>query len=169
MTQRNFEIALAKGDIGEQIFRERLEANGWSVFMPVTQGAHHFDMMATYKKQRAIAFDIKSKARMNKYHATGVNQRHFEEYKQFSVRHNMPFWLVFVDEMQRTVYGNELDELEKPVIDSVDGNKYPKVVGIKTDIRIWSLDSMIYIADLTDEQSGNLKSKNQRNYEYRPQ
>lgn len=167
MIQKCFEKALEKGNIGEQIFRERLEKKGWSVFIPVTEGAHHFDMMATKNKEIAIAFDIKAKARMNKYNATGVNQKHFEEYKQFSTRHNMDFWIVFVDELLGTVYGNTLKELEKPYFDKKDKKNYPFIMKTsKADIRIWSLESMKHIAHLSETQKEQLKDKNQRSYEY---
>ena len=84
MTQKNFEIRLKKGEIGEGIVRSLLESKGWIVYCPFTKGAHAFDMIATLNKERAIALDVKAKARMNKYPATGINLDHYEQYKRFS-------------------------------------------------------------------------------------
>lgn len=164
MTSRNFEIALKKGDIGERIVRAYLEAKGWVVYRPETEGPHCFDMLSIREKRTAIAIDVKAKARLNRYPATGINQKHFEEYFAFSKKHNMPFWLVFVDEMQREVYGNTIEELEKPR--EIDGRKYPMVMEWKTPTRIWPLSVMKTISKLTEEHCKELVSVSQRKHEY---
>lgn len=167
MTRPNFEIALQKGEIGEQIVRKHLESKGWVVYQPETPGAHCFDILALLNKRNAIALDVKAKSRMNKYPATGIDQRHFEEYKHFSDRHQMPFWVVFVDEMQKTVYGNTIDELEKPR--TVEGINYPFVMQIKKPVRIWPLEAMKPIASLDSDSANKLASFNQRNHGYEVQ
>lgn len=165
MTQRNFEIALQKGEIGEQIVRDHLEKKGWVVYQPKTTGAHCFDILAILKKQTAIAMDVKAKSRLNKYPATGINQKHFEEYKAFGDKHVMPFWVIFVDEMQKTIYGNCLEELEKPRV--VDGISYPfKMQTSGATVRIWPLEAMKQIATIDGDSAEKLTSFNQRNYEY---
>lgn len=166
MTQRNFDIALQKGALGEAVVRRILEANGWVVYQPMTEGAHHFDMLCIKNKRSAAAFDIKAKARMNKFPCTGVNQTHFEEYQRFSEKHLMPFWIVFVDEAMRSIYGNTIEELEKP---RQEGNiTYPWVMGSKsgTKLRLWPLSAMKTIAAITEEESKSLSAFNQRSYEY---
>lgn len=167
MTQRNFNQALRKGAVGERIMKGLIERNGWVTYQPTTQGkAHHFDMMATFQKERAIALDVKAKARLNKWEATGVNLRHFTEYKQFSERHNMDFWLIFVDEELGEVYGNSLAALERPFIAS-DGYTYPRNMSWRPPIRIWHLDQMIRgIHHLSDEEVLELRRLSQRNHEY---
>jgi hypothetical protein len=75
----------------------------------------------------------------------------------------MPFWIIFVDEMQKTIYGNTLDNLEKPV--KTKTRSYPSTIN-NGNIRIWSLLSMKHIADLSEDQCNNLKLLNQRNSAY---
>jgi len=164
MTQRNFEIALKKGKVGEHIVRKHLEHKGWVVYQPETSGAHCFDILALLNKKNAIALDVKAKSRMNKYPATGIDQRHFEEYKNFSEKHLMPFWVVFVDEMQRTVYGNTIEELEKSR--TVEGIAYPFVMQIAKPVRIWPLVAMKHIANLGDSDQADLLALNQRKHVY---
>jgi len=165
MTQRNFEIALAKGEVGEMVVRRHLERKGWIVYKPHTEGAHAFDILAIFKKRTAIAIDVKSKSRMNKFPATGIEQRHFEEYRAFSEKHRMPFWVVFVDESQRTVYGNALSALEVPRF--VSGTQYPFIMQTtRSTLHLWPLDAMKHIANLDDESASQLTSLSQRNYTY---
>ena len=167
MTRPSFEQALVKGAMGERIVRAVLEGAGWVVYQPMTEGAHAFDMLSIKDKDRAIAIDVKAKARMTYYHATGVNLKHFEQYKAFSERHNMPFWIIFVDEGMGAIYGNEIAELEQERR-SEDGRVYPIT---KTDKygkqqRLWALEGMRTIRTLSEEEINYLKHVSQRNYEY---
>lgn len=165
MTQRSFKVALAKGEVGEMVVRSHLERKGWIVYKPHTEGAHAFDILAILNKKSAIAIDVKAKSRMNKYPATGINQKHFEEYKAFSDKHNMPFWVVFVDESQRTVYGNTLSELEIPRM--VGGQKYPFLMPTGySPVRLWPLEAMKHIARLDDAVVLQLADLSQRSYAY---
>lgn len=165
MTQRSFNIALQKGDIGEAIIQKLLEEKGWSVYRPDTDGAHCFDMLAILNKAQCIAVDVKAKAAMKYYPATGINQKHFEEYQRFSKKHLMPFWLFFVDENSCSIYGNTLDELEKPR--KVANKQYPmKLTAGQALLRVWPLDAMKVVADITPAQAASLKKLSQRNYDY---
>lgn len=166
MTRPNFDIALRKGALGETVVRRILEANGWVVYQPMTEGAHQFDMLCIKGKRSAAAFDIKAKARMNKFPCTGVNQTHFEEYQRFSEKHLMPFWIVFVDEAMRSIYGNTIEELEKPRQEG--GISYPWVMNAKwgKQIRLWPLSAMRPIADISEEDALSLTALNQRSYVY---
>lgn len=163
MTSTNFDKALQKGKYGEIVARELLESKGWVVYEPFTSGAHAFDMLAIKDKKKAIALDVKTKARMNKWKATGINLRHFETYKTFSENHNMPFWIVFVDELEMRIYGNTLQELEKPF--QYKDEKYPFTMKSQ-NIRVWHLDQMKHIADLDKIITEKLIDLSQRNYEY---
>jgi hypothetical protein len=165
MTSKNFEIAMRKGNVGEQIVRAHLESRGWVVYQPITDGPHCFDMLSIRDKRSAIALDVKAKARLNRYPATGINQKHFEEYAAFSEKHKMPFWLVFVDEMERQVYGNTLQELEIPR--EVEGVIYPAVMPWRPAIRIWPLAAMKVIANLDDSHCKELVALSQRRHDYK--
>lgn len=164
---RNFELALEKGAVGERVCRLRLERQGWVVYQPITEGSHAFDMLAIQNKARAVAIDVKAKARLNKWRATGINQKHFETYQAFSQAHLMPFWLFFVDEHERKIYGNCLEALEQPV--DIDGRTWPAVMtfaGVPT--RVWHLDQMITISDLDEMTATELSTLSQRSYEFAP-
>ncbi len=166
MIRPSFDIAMKKGAVGEDIVKRLFERKGWVVYSPETEGAHQFDILAIKDKASAIAVDVKTKASMKFYPATGINQRHFEEYLRFSEKHLMPFWLVFVDEGLKKIYGNTLSELEKPR--QVEGRVYPLVItcngGVK--VRLWPLDAMEDIAALDDCAATALTSLSQRSYEY---
>lgn len=163
MTRPNFEIALAKGELGEVIVRRHLEKRGWIVYKPYTDGAHAFDILAIFQKRNAIAMDVKAKSRMNKFPATGINQKHFKEYQFFSEKYRMPFWLVFVDESQQTIYGNSLTELELHRL--VSGVQYPFLMKSSSgEIRLWPLEAMKHIANLDADSANGLTNLSQRNY-----
>jgi hypothetical protein len=169
MIRKSFDKALKKGAVGEAIVRQLMEAKGWTVYQPFTEGAHAFDILGIKDKKTAIALDVKTKARLNKWPITGVSQSHFEEYWEFSEKHCMQFWIVFVDEMLREIYGNTIEELERSVL-CEDGTIYPWVSedprGKK--IRYWHLDSMRHIADIEVDDAETLRSLSQRSYEYKP-
>lgn len=166
--QKNFDVALKKGAIGELIIKQLLERKNYVVYQPMTEGAHAFDMLAIKNKESAIALDVKAKAPMNILPATGVNQKAFNEYMSFSIKHKMPFWLFFVDEANKLIYGNTLEQLELPRF--LDGKNYPMEFKTKKGVllRLWHLSTMIKIAHLNDEQVDSLKNYNQRNYNYSP-
>ena len=166
--QKSFDKSLQKGDMGEKLVVDILESKGWSVFRPVTEGAHSFDVLAIKDKKKAIALDVKAKGRMNKYPATGVNENHFLTYKAFSEKHNMPFWIIFVDECKGLVYGNEIIELQKPR--EVEGVLYPKKIMTRDrkEIRLWPLEAMIAIGDINAQDRAALVLMSQRAYEYNP-
>lgn len=155
-----------KGAVGEKIVRAYLEKAGWVVYQPMTHGAHCFDMLCIKDKKSSVAFDIKAKARLNFLPATGVNQRHFEEYQAFSVKHNMPFWIVFVDEGTAQVYGNTIQELE--VARTIEGRGYPCVMAWNPPTRLWPLAAMRQIARLSPAQVADLSALSQRSYAFEP-
>lgn len=163
MIRKSFELAMQKGRIGEVYVKNWLERKGYIVYMPATNGAHAFDMMAIKDKAKCVALDIKCKARMNKFNATGINQNHFETYKAFQDKHNMPFWLVFVDEAEKLVYGNAIHTLEKG--HRAKDGQYPMLIS-GGKIRLWSLEQMIYICNLDDAVAAELAGLSQRNYAY---
>lgn len=144
-----------KGDIGEKIVKEYLEKHGYIVYQPTTSGAHYFDMLATKDKQEVISLDVKTKARLNKYEATGIDLAHYEDYKRLMNTTQILFYIYFVDEMEGKVYRQLLNKLPEPF----KLNKY---------IVCWYLKDLIYLFDITEQQKNELKKLNTRNYEYKP-
>lgn len=168
MIQTSFETALKKGAIGEGVVRAKMESKGYVVYTPATKGAHAFDLLAIKDKKKCIALDVKAKARRIYYDDTGIDERLYKVYKSFSVNHNMPFWIVFVDEFTKTIYGNCIDELDSPYKCTSKGIIYPLLSESRDGkvMRYWHLSKMLYIADITDDIANELKEYSQRSYGY---
>lgn len=170
MIKPSFEKSLKKGRVGEEYVRGLLEKKGYIVYTPKTEGAHAFDFLAIKEKEKCIALDVKSKARRNKYKDTGVNLKHYRIYEAFMKRHNMPFWLIFVDEMEKKIYGNTIEALMADKKEEF-GINYPYIWKRKPDDKdgtiYWHLDSMIQMGCLECEAQELLCVLSQRNHEYR--
>ena len=82
-----------------------------------------------------------------------------------SKNYGIRVFLFFVDEMNGKVYGNFLDELEKPQAVTHSGRKlyYPLR---QKDIIYFPLKSMIVVGHLTEKQIKILREYSTRNYEY---
>lgn len=164
MNQINFndKQTTRKGKVGEDIVRKYLENKGWIIYEPKTDGPHAFDKVAIKDKKWMTLLEVKTKARRNYYNDTGIDIRHYEEYKEISEKYNMPIFLFFVDEMLGKVYGNKLSYLEEE-IKTEDGLNYPlKQKGIV----YFPLERMKPIAILDTKQVLEIKHLNTRNYEY---
>jgi hypothetical protein len=162
--QRNFNKALTKGEYGEKIVRRVFEQRGFVVYKPVTDGAHAFDALAIKGKRNCIAIDVKAKAMRNKYPDTGINIRHYNLYREFSEKHNMPFWVVFVDEMKAEIYGNTLEQLDIPR--TIRGLNYPWNCDHGGGTRYWPVHCMVPIHRLSCDEVLELKQLSQRNHDY---
>lgn len=153
---KNFNIALKKGEIGEQIIREMLESRGWVVYMPFTKDrAHYFDMLATKNKERVIAIDVKTKARFNKWPVQGINIKSYNEYMKFVNDTGVPFYIVFVDDKCGDIHVKDITKL----IDPIFPNK--KIIA-------WNIDQMIHLGNIGKDKIKELSQYDQRNYEYNP-
>ena len=156
MTQENSEwherreVKIA--DYGEKLIREYLEDENYICYKPVTDGAHLFDLLIYRKDTGVMAAEVKTKPRRNKYPDTGFNYRNYECYKQFTEEHNIKMFVYFIDELEGKIYGNYLDELDKPRISS--GKKYPLD---SNSIRYYPLDAMKIIRLLTDDEKNELR------------
>ena len=150
-----------KGNIGEELVREYLESKGYIVYEPKTNGAHGFDKLAILNKKQAIIAECKTKARRNKYPDTGIQIRHYEEYKYISDKHNLPVFIFFIDEMLGQIYGNKLEELVKP--NKVGDKQYPSK---ENGIIYFPLANMKVVCGIAEKDAELLKDKSTRNYEY---
>lgn len=156
MKQKSFDIALKKGEIGERIIREYLENKGWIVYIPFTKHkAHYFDILATKNKEKAIAIDVKTKARLNKWDAQGIDTRHYNQYMSFLKNHNVPFYICFIDDKSGDVHVAELDKLKEPI----QVNKF---------IIAWNVSQMSLLMNIGEELINELSKYDQRNYDYNP-
>ena len=148
-----------KGNIGEKLVLKFLESQGFIVYEPITASAHGFDKLAVKDKKIAIIAEIKTKARMNKYEATGFNYKHYKEYKFISKKHNLPIFIFFVDEYLKSIYGNWLKLLE------VEKDGFPLLI-CNDKIILFSLKNMKTVAKLSDEDCKELKKYSTRNYNF---
>jgi len=166
MTRPDFNKALLKGEVGEELIKPMLESKGYIVYQPNTNDKPHaFDILAIKDKRKVIAMDVKAKARRNSYPDTGVDMRLYRGYKRFSEKHNMDFYLVFVDEMLKKIYGNSIRTLDSEITLRVRGKRiiYPWVF---KGIRYWPLRSMVSFGTLPEDAVQKLIELSQRSYDY---
>jgi hypothetical protein len=156
LTMNSFEIALQKGEIGENIIREYLESKGWIVYFPYTKNkAHAFDILATKNKEKIIALDVKTKARLNKWKATGINIKSYKQYLSFKKLMSIDFYIFFVDDKTGDVHKMLLNENLKAI--------YPTPYLIA-----WFLDDMEYLFNIGEENIKKISLLDQRNYLFNP-
>lgn len=151
-----------KGKVGENIVRQYLEKRGWVIYEPQTDCAHAFDKVAIKDKNKMALLEVKTKARRNFYPDTGIDIRHYMEYKTLSEKYNLPIFLFFVDEMMALIYGNKLSFLEERVKTN-DGIEYPLK---QKGIIYFPLERMKKIAILDAKTVLSIKKLNTRSYEY---
>jgi hypothetical protein len=154
-----------KGNLGEQIVIAVLEQRGYVLYKAITEKAHAFDFLAVKDKRVFLIAEVKSKARFNKFEATGIDLAHFHDYKFVLDNHNIDVVLFFVDEhpKEERVYCQKLSILMQEK--TVDGVKYPNTDIAKGKI-IFSLSDMIPVYKLNREQLNELKKYSTRSYEY---
>lgn len=112
-----------KGNIGERIVKEYLSKHNYIAYTTDnTEHAHCFDMIAMRGKDEMIIVEVKAKAKRDCCPDTGINLKHYNEYKAISAKHNIPIFLVFVDEKLGEVYGDWLSKIDKDTTFN-----YPKV------------------------------------------
>jgi Holliday junction resolvase len=152
----DFQTALKKGNIGEDIVSEYLEKRGWIIYRPFTKDkAHYFDMLCTLNKEKVIAIDVKTKARLNNWNAQGINIKSYNEYVNFVKTTSVNFYLIFVDDKTGHVHLADLMNLTNPI--------YPN-----NKIIAWKLDEMKHLFTISSEDIERLSKYDQRNYEFNP-
>lgn len=154
-------IQVQKGDYGERIVRNYLESKGWIVYEPETEGPHAFDKLCIKDKKHIVIAEVKTKARMNKWNATGFNIKSYNEYLFIQNKYGIDVFIFFVDEYVKSIYGNKLSILEKPYT-AKDG-VYPMKL---RNIIVFSLETMKTISEISEKDSLYLKEHSSRNYEY---
>jgi hypothetical protein len=157
MNPKNFEeqATTKKGRIGEEIIRKHLQDKGWMTYSPDALGAHYFDMIAMKNKEKIIALDVKTKARLNFWTAQGIDKRHYDQYMNFVKQTKIPFYLVFIDDKNGDIHVAEITKLKDPI--------FPR-----KDIIAWPLEQMAYLGQLGDEQIKDLSQYDTRRHSYDP-
>lgn len=158
-----------KGVIGESLIEKFFMELGYIIYKPINDGAHLIDyILVSPDKKTSIAVDIKTKPRRSRYPDTGIEQCHFEEYLEYSKRHNIKVLILFVDEEQGLIYGNSLDNLEKPL--EYNGIQYPMVSRSSWGgtQHYWCLRSMDIVGILEKEMINKIKEHTHKNRMYEP-
>jgi hypothetical protein len=162
-------IQVKKGNIGESLVKSFLHNKGCIIYEPITEKAHGFDKLVSIGKDRLFIAEVKTKAKRNFYPDTGIDIRHYEEYKKISVLHNLPIFIFFVDESIGLVYGNFLSVLEKKktIVIKKNGQRMVMVYPIKQgNIIYFYQPNMKNIAPITQETIEEIKKLSTRRYDY---
>lgn len=152
----NNQIQSRKGLLGENIVKDILEKKGWVIYKPITNAPHAFDFLAIKDKIKVKAIEVKTKARLNKWAAQGIDRKKYEQYKQTCENMCVDLWLFFVDDKDGSVYAQNLRKLPEPF-------------DVNESIVAWYLSDMELMAQINDpnffEQCSKLDS---RSYAYLP-
>ncbi len=145
------------GDYGEELVRSFVESKKYICYKAVTDRAHLVDYFIFRNDKGVIAAEVKTKPRRRKYPDTGFDSRSYEAYKKFTDEHNMKMFIFFVDTAERSIYGNFLHKLDE--IHKTERKVYPLEEQTKDGrvIRYYSLDSMIHITDLSEDEIKTLE------------
>jgi hypothetical protein len=160
-------IETKKGNEGESIIDEMLSSLGYTIYAPITDNAHSFDRLISYEKKSLMILEIKSKAKRKYFPDTGINYSCYIEYKEKSKLLNLDVLLIFIDEENRSVYGNKLRILEEKEIVNYNGKEieYP-LLGKDNFIIYFSMNKMIHLFNLSSEQCIKLKQLTNKKLKY---
>lgn len=161
----NDKTTVKKGNIGEEKVRKYLESNNKVIYKPITDSAHCFDNLVSTNKKDFVIVEVKTKPKRNYYPDTGIDYKHYLEYKEVSKLHSLPVYLFFVDEMIGKIYSGKLSDLDQPK-EYIYKNKsfsYPKV---ESGIIYFYQPSMKVFCELTKDEIDSIKNFSSRNYNY---
>ena len=145
-----------KGDIGELIIINWLEKNNYIVYSSNADKAHWFDLLCTKEKTKAFAIDVKTKARLNKWPAQGIDSRHLEDYLRYSEMYNMDFYVIFVDDKTGDVHKADINKLKD------------KYFNVTPELVAWYLSDMEKLFTISEEEIKKLTCHDTRKYEFKP-
>ncbi len=146
-----FKANLKKGSVGERLVLSHLRKMGYILYTPPEGMRHPVDVICFSKHNYQDAFiaEVKTKPRMRRYNATGIDCEHFMVYDMLQRSMGLPVFIFFVDFSLRRIYGNYLDELIKPH-SQIEGKRvisYPRVISPKGRcIVLFGLSRMVDIA-----------------------
>lgn len=152
-----------KGNVGERVVDEYLKKLEFSIYSTTTDKPHPFDRFVAKSKTDFFIAEVKTKAKMNYWNATGFNIKHYNEYKIVEKVTGVRIFIFFVDDAEKMVYGNWLSDLEKEV--TYRGHKFPNTTIVNNgDVILFSRNNMKNICPVSDEVCCEIKqwSKNTR-------
>lgn len=159
--------SVKKGNIGERLVNEFLIKKGYIPYSPDADGAHPFDrLVASRDKKTIFIADSKTKPARTYYPDTGINIRHYNEYKFIQDKYNIDVFIFFVDEDSKTIYGNFLKRLDEPrkIVHNGKIIEYPME---QKGIRYFPLSVMMPVAEIPAVDVLELFGLSQRKKDYR--
>lgn len=167
MINWNNKREVIKSNIGENAVDADLIEKGWVIYHPMKglNKGHPFDRLcAKPDKKSLLVAEVKTKARRIDYDDTGFNISQYETYCNIREKHNLLFFIYFVDHIEGVVngiqmqgiYGNFLHVLEERHGELTKGKliTYPLR---QNGIIYFPLVRMNKIADLSQEDIESLK------------
>jgi hypothetical protein len=143
-----------KGMLGEEFVDPHIVAMGFIPYRAAIDGPHPFDRILAHRESKRLAiFDVKTKPRRNNYQDTGIDLRHYREYRSFSDKYDIPVFIAFADEVLAEIYGGWLHDLEK----FFQGERF-EYPAHHRGIIYFPLCHMRHIARLTGRQVAQLKA-----------
>lgn len=159
--------SVQKGNIGEKLVNSFLIGKGYIPYSPDVDGAHPFDrLVAAPDKKTIFIADSKAKPARKYYPDTGIDVRHYSEYKFIQDKYNIDVFLFFVDEEKREIYGGFLRHLDK--IKNIDHNGKILIYPLEQNgIRYFPLEQMTHVANIPVLDAMAMKHLSQKKQEYR--
>ena len=159
-------LTTRKGDVGESLVDKMLREKGFVIYKPEVGQAHAFDRLAIKDKKILMIAEVKAKAKRKYFPDTGIDFRHYKEYKNIMKKHNLEVILFFVDEEMGKIYGGKLSDIE--VINNFKVNNkdvtYPK---IEKNIIYFHIEKMKEYADLKRADVLNLEALTTKKQAYK--
>lgn len=146
-----------KGDVGEGLVNDWLISKGFIPYSPDAGGAHPFDrLVASRDKKTIFIADVKTKAKRKYYPDTGIDIKHYQEYKFIQKKYAIDVFIFFVDEEASKIYGNFIRTLDRPLNIIHNGKElnYPME---QNGIHYFSIENMKSIVDIPQAQAEQLK------------
>lgn len=104
-------ITTRKGNVGERIAQRLLRRRGWYVYAPAKEEPYPVDIIA-YKPGEAIqAIDAKAYPRRARHNDTGIDEKDYRTYQAFTGATGAEVTLMFIDQVEKCVYGARLSSL----------------------------------------------------------
>lgn len=145
-----------RGNVGENIVKNHFESLGYIIYEPITNGAHPFDKFVAHSNKKDLfILEVKTKPARIKYPDTGIDISAYNGYKYIVDTYRINIFLVFVDDLNKSVYGNWITELDKPY------KNYPLETG---GIIYWHIGSMTELRKLTDTECDEIRKYYTGNY-----
>jgi hypothetical protein len=97
------------GTFGESFIKEFAKSKNLKPYIPAIDESFPVDSICLTKEWKTVAIEAKTKPRMRFYNKTGYDKADHEVYLEL----NMPVWVMFIDYIAGTIYGQYAHVLDK--------------------------------------------------------